>query len=60
MNKIRQYVEEVIKEMRKVKWPTRKELIDNTVLVLVSSFALSLYIFAVDRVVSTVLEFIYR
>jgi preprotein translocase subunit SecE len=55
-----QYVGEVTKEMRKVHWPKQKELTSNTILTLVSSFILSLFIFFSDQVVSEVLSFIYR
>ncbi|WP_412067893.1 preprotein translocase subunit SecE [Rubrivirga sp. IMCC43871] len=53
------YLVEVRKEMRKVNWPKRQELISNTVLTLVSSLAISLFIFGADQVISTVLRFIY-
>ncbi|MAQ95810.1 preprotein translocase subunit SecE [Rubrivirga sp. SAORIC476] len=53
------YVVEVRKEMRKVNWPKRKELISNTVLTLASSLAISIFIFGADQVISTALRFIY-
>lgn len=53
------YLTEVRKEMRKVNWPKRKELIDNTVLTLVSALLVSLFIFGADQVISTALRFIY-
>jgi preprotein translocase subunit SecE len=59
MNKIIAYLQEVAKEMRKVSWPSQKELINNTVVTLVATVVISLFIFATDRVISTVLEVIY-
>lgn len=59
MNKIKTYFEEVVKEMRKVSWPRRAELISNTTITLVATIIVSLFIFAADRVISAVLEFIY-
>jgi preprotein translocase subunit SecE len=53
------YLVEVQKEMRKVSWPKRQELINNTVLTLVSAVALSLLIFGSDQVISWVLTLIY-
>ncbi len=53
------YIVEVRKEMRKVNWPKRKELLDNTVLTLVSALLVSLFIFGADQVISTALRFIY-
>ena len=53
------YISEVRKEMRKVNWPKRKELIDNTVLTLVFAVVLSLFIFGSDQIISQVLRLIY-
>ena len=59
MNKIQSYLEEVGKEMRKVSWPSRSELISNTVITILATIVISLFIFVTDRVISTVLEVIY-
>ncbi len=53
------YVAEVRTEMRKVSWPPRKELINNTVLTLVVSLAIALVVFFSDQVISKALAFIY-
>ncbi|WP_456425261.1 preprotein translocase subunit SecE [Rhodocaloribacter sp.] len=60
MNKLIAYLEEVAKEMRKVNWPSRQELISNTVITLVAAMLVSLFIFGIDRVISQVLEIIYQ
>ncbi len=60
MNKLIAYLEEVAKEMRKVNWPSRQELISNTVITLVAAMVISLFIFGIDRVISQVLEIIYQ
>jgi preprotein translocase subunit SecE len=53
------YLVEVRKEMRKVNWPSRTELINNTVLTLVASIALAFLIFLADQAISWVLAQIY-
>ena len=53
------YLVEVRKEMRKVNWPKRQELINNTALTLVASLILSLFIFGADQLISRVLTLIY-
>ncbi|TNE73767.1 preprotein translocase subunit SecE [bacterium] len=60
MNKIKEFIDGVKKEMAKVSWPTRKELIDNTTVTVVYSILLSVFIFAMDRVYSTALEFLFK
>jgi len=60
MDKIKEYLEDVRKEMKKVSWPDQQELIDYTIVVVVFTVILSAFIFAVDQVYSTVLEAIYQ
>ena len=59
VNNTRTYLEEVAVEMRKASWPQRRELVNNTVITLVASFVLAIFIFGADRVISRILEFIY-
>ncbi|SMO97236.1 preprotein translocase subunit SecE [Gracilimonas mengyeensis] len=59
MSKINDFFDGVVKEFKKVSWPTQKELIDNTIIVVVFSIILSVFIFGVDQIYSTVLEAIY-
>ncbi|HKI47560.1 MAG TPA: preprotein translocase subunit SecE [Balneolales bacterium] len=60
MNKIKEFIEGVRKEMKKVTWPSQKELVDNTAVVIVFSLILAAFIFGVDQLYSTVLTMIYR
>jgi len=53
------YVTEVRKEMRKVSWPPRKELINNTALTLAVSLFIALIIFFSDQIISKALAFVY-
>ena len=59
MNKVSAYMQEVSKEMKKVSWPSREELINNTILTLVASLLIALIIFGQDQIISRVLQFIY-
>jgi len=60
MDKIKEFIEDVRKEMRKVSWPDQQELVDYTIIVVVFTVILSAFIFAIDQVYSTVLEAIYQ
>ena len=53
------YLVEVRKEMRKVNWPKRQELINNTALTLAATLVLSLLIFGADQAISRLLTLIY-
>ena len=60
MEKIISFFESVGAEFKKVSWPTQKELVDNTIIVVVFSIIISVFIFGVDQLYSTVLEAIYK
>lgn len=59
MISITRYLEEVSKEMRKVSWPSRKELTSNTLITILATVVISILIFVTDRTISRVLEVIY-
>jgi len=58
--KIKKFILEVTIELKKVAWSTRKELIDATKIVLVSSFFLGLFIGLTDFALSRLLGLIIR
>jgi len=60
VEKIKDFLEGVRKEMKKVSWPTQGELVDNTIIVMVFSILLSAFIFVVDQMYSTILEALYQ
>ena len=60
MEKIKEFLLDVRKEMKKVSWPSQKELVDYTVVVVIFTIILSAFIFGVDQVYSTILEAIYQ
>lgn len=60
MDKIKEFIEDVRKEMKKVSWPSQDELVDYTIVVVIFTIILSAFIFGIDQVYSTILEAIYR
>lgn len=60
MDKIKEFLKDVRKEMKKVSWPDQDELVDYTIVVVIFTILLSAFIFAVDQVYSTILEAIYQ
>jgi preprotein translocase subunit SecE len=50
--KVRQFISEVMAEMKKVSWTTRAELVDSTLIVILSSFLLGLFVGVIDFVFS--------
>jgi preprotein translocase subunit SecE len=60
MNKVIEFYHSVKKEMSKVSWPERKELLDSTTVTVVFSIMLSIFVFLMDRVYSGGLGFFYK
>ena len=60
MQKIKDFLNGVRTEMKKVAWPSQDELIDNTIIVVVFTIIVTTFIFGVDQVYSTILDAIYR
>ena len=56
ITKIIQFIREAKVELKKVNWPTRKELIDSTKVVLIASILLVLFIGAIDYVLSKLIN----
>ena len=56
--KIANYLRGVRVEMAKVNWPGREELMESTVVTLVLSLILALFIFSMDLIISRVINFI--
>jgi len=60
IGKVKKFVAEVVVELKKVSWSTKRELIDSTWLVIVSSLILGVFIGTTDFVLSKFLELIIR
>jgi preprotein translocase subunit SecE len=58
VGRVREFVQEVLAEFRKVTWPSRQELINSTVVVIVVTVVLALFLGAVDIVLARVVEWI--
>ena len=58
--KIKKFILEVLTELKKVTWSTRKDLLDATWVVIISSIFLGLFIGGTDFVLSKLLGIIIR
>ncbi|MBC8276926.1 MAG: preprotein translocase subunit SecE [FCB group bacterium] len=52
------YLKDVRLEMSKVSWPSRDELIESTIIVMIVSGILALYLFAIDSGLNRIVQFI--
>ncbi|BBB32943.1 preprotein translocase subunit SecE [Thermotomaculum hydrothermale] len=55
-----QWLKDSWKELKRVTWPTKDDVIATTIAVIVLTVVFSAAIYASDKVISTVVEYIYR
>ena len=60
MNKVARFINEVKLELKKVSWSSRKELINATVVVIISVIILAVFIGICDLLWSNMINFILR
>lgn len=53
-----QFVRQVKQEIAKITWPTRSETMQGTIVVLVMSVALALFLFLVDLIFAAAIRFV--
>lgn len=58
--KIKKFVMEVIVELKKVSWTTRSELKDSTLIVIISSAFLGIFIVITDFILSKIVGFLIK
>ena len=56
----KEFFSEVRGEMKRVTWPTRREVYATTVVVILTSTFFGLYLFGVDIVVSSIVQVIFN
>ena len=54
--KIIGFFDDVVKEMKKVTWPTKDELKDSTAVVLVATLIIAVFVYAIDTIVNLALR----
>lgn len=59
-NRVKQFVNEVTLELKKVSWSTRNELIGSTVAVIILVIILAVFIGACDLVLSKIVDLVIR
>ncbi len=58
-DKITGFFADVNKEMKKVTWPTREQLIEATLVTIVMVLVASIFVFGIDKVFEIMLRLIY-
>ncbi len=58
-DKIVNFVNDVVKEMKKVTWPKKEELRESTGIVIIACLILAAFVYVVDRIISTIVSGIF-
>lgn len=59
MEKIKNFFIDTYKELKKVSWPKRKELLDSTRIVIISMVVFAAIVWVIDQGISKALELIF-
>ncbi|MBR5521465.1 MAG: preprotein translocase subunit SecE [Oscillospiraceae bacterium] len=57
---IKKHLREVKSEMKKIVWPTKSQVVNNTLIVIAVSLIAAVLIFGLDTVFGLVLQLIYK
>jgi preprotein translocase subunit SecE len=60
VTRVREFVQEVLAEFRKVTWPSRQELLNSTTIVIVVTVVLAFFLGGVDIALARLVERILR
>ncbi|MGB5849894.1 MAG: preprotein translocase subunit SecE [Ignavibacteriaceae bacterium] len=58
-DKIIKFFEDVVKEMKKVTWPTKPELMESTKVVIIVCLVLAAFTYVIDMLINQVLKGIF-
>lgn len=58
--KIINFFTDIVKEMEKVTWPSREELVESTKIVIIVTLVIAVFAWVVDFAVSEILKMILR
>jgi preprotein translocase subunit SecE len=56
MDFLKKYIQQVVQELKKVTWPTKEQTIEKTVLVIVVSGIVALYIGGIDLILQAIMK----
>ena len=59
IGKIKEFTNEVVKEMKKVSWPTREQLKESTNVVIVTTLVITAIVYVIDLLMSTAVTLYY-
>lgn len=59
IEKLKQFLADVSKEMKKVAWPTKEQLQESTIVVVVVCVVITIFVLGVDSVMNLLMNFMF-
>ena len=59
LDKTKQFMTDVNKEMRKVSWPSREQLRESTMVVVVTCLIITAIVFVIDQAMTQIMQVIF-
>ena len=60
IERARLFLSEVRNELKRVTWPSRREVYATTIVVIITSAVIGLYLFVLDQLIIKVVDWLYR
>ena len=59
IERLKLFLSETRTELKKVTWPTREELRESTIVVIVSTFMVTIFVGVVDQILSRIIRLVF-
>ncbi|TAL67910.1 MAG: preprotein translocase subunit SecE [Bacteroidetes bacterium] len=59
IGKIKEFANDVVKEMKKVSWPSKEQLKESTIVVIITTIIITLIVLGIDKVMDLVIKGIF-
>lgn len=57
--KIKKFVNDVTKEMKKVSWPTKDQLRESTIVVIITTLIFTAFVFGIDQLMTFIIGLLF-
>jgi preprotein translocase subunit SecE len=57
--KIKEFTKEIVTEMKKVSWPTKEQLKESTIVVIVTTMIITAIVWVIDQAMTFIVSFIF-
>ncbi len=59
IGKIKEFANDVVKEMKKVSWPSKEQLKESTIVVIITTIIITLIVLAIDKIMDLIIKGIF-